>query len=265
MKVNIKRKEMNGVNENSYKGFRGDEMFKIAICDDENSVCTEIDSIIQDYGRQHLIEFETEIFFSGEILKNHLREERFDIIFLDIELSGAGGVEIGQFVRHQMEDEITQIVFISSKAKYAMELFKVRPLDFFLKPISEKRLREALTEAIRLINRGNQLFEYSVGKTIHRIPYKEILYFKSEGKKIKIVFANEVREFYGKLKHVIKRMESQEFLYIHKSYLVNPNYVAEYKYDFVKMTNNEILSISQANRKNIRDILRIQGSRGFCY
>lgn len=240
-------------------------MYKIAICDDEHEVCCGIERIIQEYGKTRFLEFETVIFHSGEILKNHLKRERFDMIFLDIELSGADGVEIGQFIRHQMEDEITHIVFISAKGKYAMELFKIRPIDFLLKPIAEKQLLDALKQGVYLINRGNLFFEYSIGKTVYKTYYKDILYFKSEGRKIKIVFMKEVKEFYGKLKHVIKGLGTQDFMHIDKSYLINPSYVAEYNYEWIKMTNNEVLTISQANRKMIRDTIRNNVSKRYCY
>ncbi|RDU22489.1 LytR/AlgR family response regulator transcription factor [Anaerosacchariphilus polymeriproducens] len=240
-------------------------MFKIAICDDEQGVCSEIEKMVQEYGHKHFLKIETELFFSGDNLKSRLENNSFDIIFLDIELSGANGVEIGQYIRHELEDEITKIVFVSAKGKYAMELFKIRPLDFLLKPIPQKSLEETLGEAIYLIRRGNRFFEYRIGKTVYRTPYKDILYFKSEGKKIKIVFVREVKEFYGKLKQVMKELGTQDFMQIHKSYLVNPNYVVEYKYEWVKMTNNDILTISQANRKKIRDRIRNRECRGFSY
>jgi DNA-binding LytR/AlgR family response regulator len=43
------------------------------------------------------------------------------------------------------------------------------------------------------------------------------------------------------------------FLYIHKSYVVNYAYVAKFRYSEVTMSNSDVLPISQARRKAIRE------------
>lgn len=45
------------------------------------------------------------------------------------------------------------------------------------------------------------------------------------------------------------------FLVIHKSYMVNYEYVNEYTYEWVKMINGDILNISKAHRKEVRSQL----------
>ena len=42
------------------------------------------------------------------------------------------------------------------------------------------------------------------------------------------------------------------FLRIHKSYLVNKNYVKEFTYEWVKMLNGDVLNISKINRADVR-------------
>lgn len=47
-------------------------------------------------------------------------------------------------------------------------------------------------------------------------------------------------------------MTPGNFLKIHKSYLINRNYVKEFTYEWVKMNNGDILNISKANRADVR-------------
>ena len=82
-----------------------------------------------------------------------------------------------------------------------------------------------------------------------------ILYFESSGRKVKVVLKNEVNEYYGKLSEVEEKIKNDDFFFIHKSYLINYNHVIEYSYEYVKMSNNEILGISQNNRKAVREKL----------
>lgn len=49
-----------------------------------------------------------------------------------------------------------------------------------------------------------------------------------------------------------KRVPEFLFMNIHKSYLINFNYVKEYTYETVRMLNDDVLSISKMNRASIR-------------
>ncbi|WP_040330510.1 LytR/AlgR family response regulator transcription factor [Clostridium ihumii] len=230
-------------------------MIKIAICDDEKCTCSAIENIVLEYGEEKNLEIDTEVFYSGEKLCDYLeKNDYFDIIFLDIELENLNGVEVGRFLRNTLKNQTTQVIYISSKESYAMKLFKIRPLDFLIKPIVDKEIKEVLNSAFNLIDKENEFFDFSIRKALYRIPLKEILYFTSEGKKIKIVTMNDKEEqsFYDKLEDVRDRLPKDKFLLIHKSYLVQFNYIMEYKYDCLKMINGDVLNISQSNRKEVR-------------
>ena len=63
-------------------------MFRIAICDDEKSVCAELEDYIEKYLNSSYIDGSVEVFYSGEALCNYInRQERIDLIFLDIKLN----------------------------------------------------------------------------------------------------------------------------------------------------------------------------------
>lgn len=64
--------------------------------------------------------------------------------------------------------------------------------------------------------------------------------------------AKGIKGFYGKLTEVEKALPAGLFLNIHKSYLVNVHYVEEYTYEWVKMVNGDILSISKIHRATVR-------------
>ena len=55
-----------------------------------------------------------------------------------------------------------------------------------------------------------------------------------------------------KLDEIEKRIPENVFLRIHKSYLVNKNYVKEFTYEWVKMLNGDVLNISKINRADVR-------------
>ena len=231
-------------------------MLRIALCDDEDIICSQLENVLLALSKSLFIKIEVEIFNSGEKLCEVMTEGRyFDMIFLDIELHTITGVEIGKVIREEMKNEAVHIVYISGKDSYAMALFKIRPLDFLIKPLKEEKIEEVIRQAIRLSGKNNQFFEYKKAHIVHKVAIDNILYFESIGKKIRMVLQHDVDEFYEKLPNIEKQLTKYHFIRIHKSYLVNYVHVIEYQYDCVKISNQTILSISQQKRKLVRSRL----------
>lgn len=228
---------------------------KIAICDDEKGYCAEFEEMLKDVAHRLNLRVHVDVWFSGETIREYLEKgNHIDILFLDIELMHLSGIDVGNYIRYDMKDNQTQIVYISSKSNYALKLFKTHPYDFLIKPISTKDLYEVMEGLTKILYTQNRLFEYHNGREKHQIKYDDILYFRSELHKVIIVTAEKEIVFYGKLKEVIEQAPPQ-FLSIHKSYLINRDYVEKYTFGFVEMKNSEILTISKAFQKKVRDKL----------
>ncbi len=231
-------------------------MIRVAICDDEKIICHQLEDMLYEISRDINQGFEIDVYYSGEELRNFLlKGSRYDLIFLDIELSEINGVEVGNIIRTELNDDFTQIVYISCKENYAMELFEIRPLNFLIKPFGKEKVESVILKALKLLGNGNHFFKYKSGNITFSVPISEILYFESNGRKVNIVLPDEIKSFYGKLSEVEEQMHNQDFIMIHKSYLINFNLCIEYTYEYVKMSNQEIITISQNNRKAVREKL----------
>lgn len=161
-------------------------MYRIAICDDNIMVCSEIERYLQEYAKEEsLNDIETEVFLSGEELCRVIQSDSnaFHMIFLDIELGGMNGISVGNILREEIKNEITQVVFISYSQDYAMQLFKIRPMDFLLKPITYKKVYDVMQIYRKLFPDKKLFFEYKWGKNIYQIDQNKIIYIKCEGKK----------------------------------------------------------------------------------
>lgn len=231
-------------------------MLRIAVCDDDRAICCQLESMLADIGASINKSVEIEVFFSGEELCRFLfNGYKYDLIFLDIELFQINGVEVGKKIRGELNDEITQIVYISGKESYAMDLFEIRPLNFLIKPLSREKVEEVIKKFLRISEKNNCIFEYRSGNVSFSILLSEILYFESDGRKVNIALGDTKKSFYGKLSDVEEQLNSKDFIMIHKSYLVNYRHVIEHAYDYVRMSNREVLAISQNNRKAVREKL----------
>lgn len=228
-------------------------MFYIAICDDEKKICAQLERILLEMNSFFSEELEIEIFYSGEELCRFLTTEHsFDLIFLDIELEKMDGVGVGCYIRNTLHDEIVQIVYISGKDSYAMELFEIRPLHFLIKPLQQPKVKELVEKAYHLSNKLNAVFRYKKGYATCKKQIGDIIYFESKNRQVKMVATDGVETFYGKLEDVFIKVESHGFIYAHKSYLINYVHVAEFHYDSLKMSNGAVIPISQSRRKEIR-------------
>lgn len=230
-------------------------MYNIGICDDGKNTCAALEEMVLLYAQKNTIEMDTKVWYTGEELCKYLEQGgRLDILFLDIELFEVTGIEVGDFIRNKMEDRGMQIVYISGKSSYAQKLFKTQPLDFLVKPITRQQIEDALELGVKLLEKNAQKFEFQNGKDYYYISYGEIIYFESEGRKIKIVAMGAEKEFYGGIRDLEKKLP-KEFFTIHQSYVINKTHVVKYTYEMVEMDNGTMLSISKAYRKQVRERL----------
>ena len=231
----------------------------IGICDDGENVCTSIENMLLACAEEKNVRIDTNVWYTGEGLKRYLEMgNRLDILFLDIELFRMTGIEVGSYIRNQLDDMGMQIVYISGKASYARQLFKTQPLDFLVKPISIGQIRDVLDAALRIMKHKNEKFQFRQGKDYYYVPLGDIVYFASQGRKVKIVTPRETFEFYGRLKEIAERLP-EDFITIHKSYIVNKEFVYRYTYESVELQNGAVLTISPANRKQVRERLLREG------
>ena len=234
-------------------------MIRIAIVDDDRKLCSRIEKILLAYNDLGTAEFDVEVFYSGEELFRFINHEHdFDLIFLDIQMRYVDGVEVGKRLRFQQKNNIVQIVYMTSLQCRDRELFEIRPMGFIAKPVEKADIVKTLDTYMELYEDMGKLFDFISERQHLKIPYEEILYFKSENKIIRLYTQGNVYSFYGQLSDTVKKLPLQ-FLNIHKSYIINKNYIFKYNYDYIIMTNQEIVPISQKNKKKVRLLLMKEG------
>lgn len=113
------------------------------------------------YDKRKNVGIEVCIWNTGEALYQDLMKRRpLDLLFLDIELASMNGIQVGRLIRTELANQEISIAYISAKSSYAIELFKIHPIDFLVKPICAQDVNDTIEEALRLYKRSNALFEY---------------------------------------------------------------------------------------------------------
>ena len=238
-------------------------MFKIAVCDDVASVCNELKTMIMDMKNDLICkEITIDTFYSGEALIDNIKEENlYDLIFLDIELGKINGVEVGHIIREQMEDYVTKIIYISSKDIYDRQLFDVQPLHFLKKPIDSKKVFDDIKLSMKISEKENRNFEFKSFRNTIKVPYRDILYFESRGRKVFLMGTKNNYIFYGNI-NSLEEVLPKFFIHPNRSYFVNYEFVTCFKFEELIMTDGSIIPISRNKRKEIREMQLIFESRG---
>ncbi len=73
-----------------------------------------------------------------------IRKDRPDIVFLDMQMPGADGLQV---VGELPADDRPAIVFVTAHDKFAIDAFGVHATDYLLKPFDQDRFRTALKRA----------------------------------------------------------------------------------------------------------------------
>lgn len=237
-------------------------MLRIAICDDVIELTSQLEKMIIEIGKRHFIEADIEIFYSGdELLKYIKRENNFDLIFLDIEMEVINGIQVGNEIRESMKDNNTQIVYISGKTEYAMDLFRIRPFDFLVKPLDFNVVKRVFLTYLRAIDKTTY-FSYKKGRAHNNVEIKDIIYFEANNRKVNIVSKDIKDSFYSSMIKVYENVKDKGFIYIHKSFIVNTLYIRSYLYDKVILFDDKELPISQSRRKVIRHKILSSNKKG---
>jgi len=234
-------------------------MVWIAICDDEIKIGAEVECALVEIFDQQKIEYEIDVFFSGEELCRKMESgAHYDLIFLDIQFAEdkLNGVEVGRLIRNAHQNHLVSIVYISWTKKYALDLFDLQPLNFLVKPLARERIEEVIQKYMTIAGLWSKEFTYKKGHDAYKVQTKNIVYIESHGRKLILHLAdNKKEEFYGSLKEAyLEQLQKFDFLFIHAAFVVNYDYVAAVKYNQLFLTDYETpLPISPNRRAEIRE------------
>ena len=227
-------------------------MIKIAICDDEEIITSQIDNIIHEICDQEDIQVEIDVFFSGQCLEKEIEDGRkYDLIYLDIQMNNMDGIMTAKNIRKI--DENLLLIYVSGHDKYMMELFRLDVFAFIKKPIDYYNFEKIFLEANRKICNQRVYFSFRYKSEEYKILCIDILYFESSGRKISIYTkGGNVEKFNGKLLEVEEQLKGGKipFLRIHQSYLVNYHHIRSRSKTVVTLINGTKLPISEDRRKN---------------
>lgn len=226
-------------------------MIRVAICDDEEMIVSQIETILFDICSKENIQIEVDGFYSGYALeKEILSGTAYDILYLDIHMKNGNGITAAENIR-KVDDNVL-IIYVSGYDKYLMQLFRLDVFAFVKKPIDVISFTKTFLQANQKVGSRITYFTYHYRSQEYKVLCNSILYFESNGRKIIVHMKNGEDVFYnGKLSDVEKQLSSGKipFLRIHQSFLVNYHNIKCRSRSDVTLVNGTLLPISEDRKK----------------
>lgn len=223
-------------------------MYRFAICDDSQEDIEYIEKLIREWNKRAGYQIRIDRFPSGEAFLFAFEEDQgFDVLFLDIEMKELSGIDLAQKLR-QLGSGI-QIVFVTGYMDYIAQGYDVEALHYLLKPVTEEKMCGVLDRAMdRLKNREREL-TLTVPEGIVRIPLAEIWYLEVMGNYVTI----HGEKSYS-LKRTLGQMEElldDRFYRIHRSYIVNLQFVKKCTHKEVVLKDDTVLPLSRKHYEGL--------------
>lgn len=210
---------------------------------------------------------------AAESIDKHLP----DVVFLDIELPDISGLDMLKLIQHR-----PQIVFVTAYHQYAIAAFELKAIDYLVKPFSHERLGMAVQKVREKLESGDENIDLirnmiatwqaehnylrrlpsKIGDRIYIVTDDEILYISSEHKMVH-AFTEKTKFLLNyTVEELQNRLDPEKFFRIHRSTIVNLNYVALIESWFaggyrltIKNKEKTELLISRAAGKKLRQKL----------
>jgi len=191
-----------------------------------------------------------------------LQTEKIDLVFLDIEMPNLTGLGMLKSLK-----EKPLAIFITAYEKYAVEGFELEVLDYLLKPVPFDRFLRAATKAKDYLNfikpqepqtnfvqpENDYIFVKADYKVI-KIQISDILFIEGLKDYIKIFSGSKPTLTLSSLKAIENRLSPDQFVRVHKSFIIAVNKIDSVSKNRVHIGTHEI-PISDNYRDNLFKII----------
>lgn len=154
-----------------------------------------------------------------------LKENKVDLIFLDIQMPQLKGTDFAELVQKTG----IQIIFTTAYSEYALQGFELSVLDYLLKPITFKRFLSAVEKLPKTENKGKSTLTIKSGYDLHKIAYDNIIYIESDSEYVNYHLADGKKIMaHQSLGKLITKLPDT-FMRVHRSYIIHKGKVTGLK------------------------------------
>jgi DNA-binding LytR/AlgR family response regulator len=229
-------------------------MYQAAIVEDEEIFLNRSKELLANTFKERKADVAFDFFMSGEeflpMMEQHFH---YDIIFLDIEMPGMDGIALCRRIREISPDAL--VVFISNKESLVFQTFEVQPFRFIRKSELDEMVFSLVDSILAELSRRQQKIikiEEASGGDVYSFDVRKILYIEAQRKDCAIVTEDGLTTLRSKLMTLEDKLAGQDFIKIHRSFLVNLSCITKIQKDSVLLKNGHELPLSRNMREQVK-------------
>ncbi|MFA5832464.1 MAG: LytTR family DNA-binding domain-containing protein [Bacteroidota bacterium] len=210
-----------------------------------------------------------------------IMEQEIDLVFLDIQMPELDGVRL---LEKLPAERIPLIIFTTAFDSFAVKAFELNAIDYLLKPFTKKRFQESLSRVkqnmlsddkdlylsqmlttIQSVVQKQQYADKVVVKSegkVRFIPTREILWLESDANYLKIHTLTDSHLLRDTMTNFSKKLDPAAFLRLHRTVIVNTEYIKELKPWFndeyvAILRNGTQLPIGRTYKKSVNEFFHL--------
>jgi DNA-binding LytR/AlgR family response regulator len=160
----------------------------------------------------------------GQDALRTLAERPFDAVFLDVRMPGIDGLQLARVLKRF--ETPPAVVFVSAYETGAVGAFELKALDYLMKPVSRRRLAEALrrvreSRGVRA-PRGDDVVPLpTIRGGTRLVPRESILFLQAEGDYVRVICHDGRFLMRGRVSDLARRWRRHGFVQVHRGYVAN--------------------------------------------
>jgi len=183
-----------------------------------------------------------------------------DITFLDVDMRQLSGMELAGMV-----NLYTSVVFTTAFPEYALLAFDKEAFDFLTKPIDYERFVKCIQKAKRKITKGSEAqtaeqhgffnIKSEIKGRMVKIRFDEVMFIEGAVNYIQIHTTNEKHMTYVTMREIERHLPKTLFARIHRSFIVNIDFVKVIERAQLKLENGESLVMGDHYKQKFLDFM----------
>lgn len=223
--------------------------YKALIVDDDVLICETLQDMLQDLGFSRI-----KMVHSRDALLSILEIWAPDFILLDIRMERHDdGLVIGQL----LNEKNIPFIFVTAQtdSETARRVISTQPEGYIAKPIRTSELIVNIGLILKKLEKTEKTkFKIKHNNESIYVSYKDLVYGKSDGNYVEIfTFDKKKYIIRSTIEQFLVELDSSDFERIHRSIVVNKNYVTSVSPTTVSLKNDVTLPISRSFSKSFKN------------
>lgn len=194
-----------------------------------------------------------------------LKDNKVDLIFLDINMPDLNGMELLKVLSHP-----PLVIFTTAYTEYAIESYEKNAVDYLLKPVTFERFLISVNKAQNRLKKTDtetpitpqtksesdeEIVYLKSGPKTHRIALNEVSYLEKDGHYISFYLKDKKVVARLSMKDVFEVIPKTKFIQVHKSYIVSIAFVETIERHQIKI-EGVYIPIGKTHRKAVHEFFK---------